>query len=96
MISLNDAHCITLKINLKLTDMVHGTGAKFWEEYFDPEKLEVLNDEGPEVEDVVTSKVVPLLNDQRTTAQQLTLDRGPKTAWPAAHNASLFKANSRV
>jgi hypothetical protein len=96
MISLNGAHCITLKINLKLTDMVHGSGAKFGEKYFDPEKLEVLNDEGPEVEDVVAGKVVPLLDDQRTPAQQLTLDGGPKTAWPAAHNASLFKAKSRV
>ena len=47
--------------NIVVTDVVHGSGAELWEEDLDPEALEVLDDEGPDVEDVVAGERLALL-----------------------------------
>jgi hypothetical protein len=72
-----------------LTDMIHGSGAELWEENFDSEELEVLDDERPKVEDVVPAEVVSLLDDDGASTQQLRLDRSPETARTTTDNANL-------
>ncbi len=53
--------------------MVHWSGAKLWEEDLDAEELQVLDNEGPEVEDVVPGDVRPLLEDDGVAAEQVSM-----------------------
>lgn len=46
-----------------LTDVVNSTGAEFAVKLFGSESSEVMNSEGPKVQDVIPGEGVPLLND---------------------------------
>ena len=85
---------------MQLTDVVHRSGAELRKENLDSEELQVLDDEGPEVEDVVPRDVGSLLHDDGRAAEQLTLDGGSEAARAAADDTNLldrsnFKLRSR-
>ena len=69
--------------------MIHRPRAEFRKEDLDPQTLEVLNDEGPDVEDVVPGEGLPLLQHDGLAAHQLALDRGADAARPATHDQGL-------
>lgn len=46
-----------------LTDVVNSTGAEFAVKLLGSESSEVVNSEGPKVQDVIPGEGVPLLND---------------------------------
>ena len=48
---------------LKLTYVIQGPGAKLWVEDLGPEGLEVIDDKGPQFEDIIPGDVVPHLYD---------------------------------
>ena len=57
-----------------LTDVVNGSSAELPIELLSPQLLEVLDCEGPEVEDIVPGEGAPLLNDSHVTSQEKTVD----------------------
>ena len=78
----------TKLVEIKLTDVVHGASAELGKELLDPEELEVLDDVGPQVEDVVSGEGGPLLTDYNGGPKQGSLNGCPQAAWSTAdyHN----------
>ena len=72
--------------------MVDVPGAKFAEELLGSERLEVVDEELPELEDVVAGEVVPPLDDDDLGTEQLGLNGCPEAAGssPGHQDTHLF------
>ena len=79
-----------------LTDVIDGPCAKFPEELFRAQCPQVVNDERPQVEDVVARESVPLLDDHHFGAEQLGLDRRAKSARSAADDQHLGEGKTNT
>lgn len=69
--------------------MVDGPRAELPVELLSPELLEVGDDEGPEVQDIVARETVPLLHHHHLGTQQLSLDGRPQTTGARADDQDL-------
>ena len=74
-----------------LTDVIDGARAELAEEFLRPESLQIVNEVGPEVKDVVTREAVPFLYDHRLAAHEGNLDGDPQSAWPSSNYQYLRK-----
>lgn len=82
---------------LKLSNayVIDGAGAEFAEEFFRPQGAKVVDDERPQMEDVVPGHTIPFLYYDNLGSQQLRLYRRTKAAWPPSDDQHL-KSISRV
>ena len=69
--------------------MVHCSRAESGVKVFRPQRLEVLYDPWPDVEDVVPGERRPLLDQRHPAAHQEALDTGPQAARAAPDNRQL-------
>lgn len=83
----SDFEQYTLK--LSNANVVDGAGAKFPEEFFRPQGAKVVDDEGPQVKDVVPGHTIPFLYNDHLGSQQLRLYRRTKAARPASDDQHL-------
>lgn len=83
----SDFEQYTLK--LSDADVIDGAGAKFPEEFFRPQGAEIVDDEGPQVKDVVPRHAIPFLDNHDLGSQQLGLYGRTKAAWPASDDQHL-------
>lgn len=72
-----------------LTDVVQRAGAEFAIELLGSELSEVVNGEGPQVENVVPGERVSLLQHHHLSPQQGQLDGSPQPTWPGTQHETL-------
>lgn len=72
-----------------LTDVIDGAGTELAVELLGFEALEVMNGEGPQVEDVVPGEGVSLLDHHHFTAQQRQLDGCTETTRSSTDDQAL-------
>lgn len=72
-----------------LTDVIDGTSTKPSEELLGTEGFEVVNDERPQVKDVVPGDPVPLFHNNDFSTKQLSLDRRPQATRASANHQHL-------
>lgn len=72
-----------------LTDVVDGACAELSIEFFGSKALEVVDGEGPEVQNIVPGKCVSFFNHHYFAAQQGQLDGCPQAAGAAADDQTL-------
>jgi len=70
----------------KLTDVVDRAGAELAEELLGAEGPQILDDEGPQVEDVVPAYPISLLDDHHFASQELRLDGRAEAARTSTDN----------
>lgn len=73
------------------TYVVNSASAEFSEELLGAERLEIVDEVRPEMEDVIAREALPLLHNHRLAAHQRHFDGGTQTARPATNNQHLYK-----
>lgn len=69
--------------------MVQGPGAEFAVELFGSELAEVVDGEGPQVEDVVPGEVLPFVHQHHLGSQQGELDGRSQATWSSTQHQTL-------
>lgn len=72
-----------------LTDMINCTSTEFPIELFCPETPEVLDGEGPKMQDIVPGEGISLLNQHHFGPQESQFYCCAQAAWPRTNNQTL-------
>ena len=72
--------------------MIDSSCTEFAEELLGPEHLEIMDEERPEVKDVVPGETIPFLHNHRPPAQHHHLDSRPQPTRPTTDDQDLWQA----
>lgn len=80
---------------LKLTDVIYRSSAELAIELLGTQTSEVMNCEGPEMQDIVPGKCVSLLYHHHFGPEESQLDRSPQATWTPS-NYQALKVKARI